>query len=119
MWQPVSFMKTILFLWTAVFYPDRDVFHDHFRDWAPQTRVNMNLNGGTDKISYFLNVGYIGQGGNVKTEPESLLGYDPSFRMDRYTFRGNVDYNVASNFKLSLNIGSYIEKRNSTNSPLK
>ncbi|MDR1156429.1 MAG: TonB-dependent receptor [Bacteroidales bacterium] len=96
-----------------VFYPDRDVFHDYFRDWSPQTRVNLNLNGGTERISYFLNVGYVGQGGQFKTEPESVLGYDPSYRMDRYTFRSNVDYKIADHLKLSLNIGSYLEKMNS------
>ena len=95
------------------FYPDRDVFHDYFRDWSPQTRVNLNLHGGSDKVSYFLNVGYVGQGGQFKTEPESLLGYDPSYRMDRYTFRSNVDYNIFKNLKLLLNIGSYLEKMNS------
>ena len=95
-----------------VFYPDRDVFHDYFRDWAPQTRVNANFNGGGERFTYFLNVGYIGQGGNFKTEPKSFLGYDPSYSMDRYNFRGNVDYNIASNLKASLNIATYLEKMN-------
>ncbi|MDR1171419.1 MAG: TonB-dependent receptor [Bacteroidales bacterium] len=95
------------------FYPDRDVFHDYFRDWTPQTRVNLNLTGGTEKISYFLNVGYVGQDGQFKTEPESVLGYDPGYRMDRYTFRSNVDYKIADHLKLSLNIGTYLEKMNS------
>lgn len=95
-----------------VFYPDRDVFHDYFTDWAPQTRVNANFNGGGDRFSYFLNAGYIGQGGNFKTEPESFLGYDPSYKMDRYNFRGNIDYNIASNLKASLNIATYLEKMN-------
>ena len=95
-----------------VFYPDRDVFHDYFEDWAPQTRVNANFNGGGDKFSYFLNAGYIGQGGNFKTEPKSFLGYDPSYKMDRYNFRGNIDYNIASNLKASLNIATYLERMN-------
>lgn len=95
-----------------VFYPDRDVFHDYFRDWAPQTRVNANFNGGGDRFTYFLNAGYIGQGGNFKTEPESFLGYDPSYKMDRYNFRGNIDYGIAKNLKASLNIATYLEKMN-------
>jgi TonB-linked SusC/RagA family outer membrane protein len=95
------------------FYPDRDVFHEYFRDWAPQTRINVNLNGGTDKLAYFLNVGYVGQGGQFKTEPESILGYDPSYKMNRYSFRSNVDYKPAKNFKLTLNMASYLEKMNS------
>lgn len=95
-----------------VFYPDRDVFHDYFRDWAPQTRANANFNGGGERFTYFLNAGYIGQGGNFKTEPESFLGYDPSYKMDRYNFRGNIDYNIAKNLKASLNIATYLEKMN-------
>ncbi len=96
-----------------VFYPDRDVFHDYFRDWAPQTRVNANFNGGGEKFTYFLNTGYIGQGGNFKTEPESFLGYDPSYSMKRYNFRGNIDYQIASNLKASLNLATYLQKTNS------
>jgi TonB-linked SusC/RagA family outer membrane protein len=96
-----------------VFYPDRDVFHEYFLDWSPQTRVNVNLNGGTDQLTYFLNVGYIGQGGQFKTEPEETLGYDPSYKMNRYSFRSNVDYAVTKNFKMSLNLASYLEKMNS------
>jgi TonB-linked SusC/RagA family outer membrane protein len=95
-----------------VFYPDRDVFHDYFTDWAPQTRVNANFNGGGDRFSYFLNAGYIGQGGNFNTEPKSFLGYDPSYKMDRYNFRGNIDYSIASNLKAALNIATYLEKMN-------
>ena len=95
-----------------VFYPDRDVFHDYFRDWAPQTRMNANFNGGGDKFTYFLNVGYIGQGGNFRTESKESLGYDPSYKMDRYNFRGNIDYKIASNLKASLNIATYLEKMN-------
>jgi TonB-linked SusC/RagA family outer membrane protein len=96
-----------------VFYPDRDVYHDYFRDWSPQTRVNANFNGGGESFTYFLNAGYIGQGGNFKTEPESALGYDPSYSMDRYNFRGNIDYDIVDNLKVSLNLATYLQKVNS------
>ncbi len=96
-----------------VFYPDRDVTSDFFKNWAPQLRVNANMNGGTKKVNYFINVGYIGQSGQFKTESKEALGYDPSYKMDRYNFRSNVDVNLASNLKLSLNLASYLEKVNS------
>ncbi len=93
-----------------VFYPDRDPYNDLLRKWAPQTRVNVNLNGGTDKLQYFVNAAYLGQGGNIKTESKDELGYDPSFKMHRYNFRANLDYKIASNLKASLNVATYIEK---------
>ena len=42
--------------------------NEFFKKWAPQTRVNVNMNGGNDKINYFINVGYIGQSGQFKTD---------------------------------------------------
>ncbi len=59
-----------------------------------------------------MNVAYMGQGGQFRTESEKDLGYDPSYKSNRYNFRTNLDYKVASNFKLSLNIASYLEKVN-------
>jgi TonB-linked SusC/RagA family outer membrane protein len=96
-----------------IFYPDRYAFDEYYKTFAPQTRINANMNGGTDNLKYFLNAGYIGQGGNFKTESKEMLNYDPSFAMDRYNFRGNVDYNLTKNLKLSLNLASYLEKMNS------
>lgn len=99
-----------------VFYPNRDVYGSYFRDWAPLTRVNTNFNGGGDSFTYFLNAGYIGQGGNFKTEPESVLGYDPSYSMQRFNFRGNLDYDVTSNLKASLSLAGIFQKTNSPQS---
>lgn len=96
-----------------VFYPDRNVQEDFFRRWAPQTRVNVNMNGGTEKVSYFINVGYVGQSGQFRTEPKSVLGYDPSYKMNRYNFRSNLDFKLAKGLKLSVNLASYLQKTNS------
>ena len=90
-------------------YPDHDYYRELIAKWTPQTVVNTNLRGGTEKISYFLNVGYLHQSGNLKTEPESMLGYDPSVKLDRYSFRSNVDYKVSSSLSAFLNLGTYIE----------
>lgn len=93
-------------------YPDHDYYREYVSRYSPQTRVNMNVNGGTDKVSYFVNGGYLHQGGNLNTQPKSVLGYDPSAKMDRYSFRANLDYKVTNALKSFLNIGSYIEQVN-------
>jgi len=93
-------------------YPDHDYYREFISRYSPQTRVNMNINGGTDKVSYFANASYLHQGGNLKTEPKSVLGYDPFMKLDRYNFRTNLDYKITPSLKAMLNIGSYIEKLN-------
>ncbi len=93
-------------------YPDHDYYREYISRYAPQTRINMSASGGTEKISYFVNAAYLHQGGNLNTESKSVLGYDPSSKMDRYNFRANIDYNVTKSLKSFLNIGSYIEQVN-------
>lgn len=51
----------------------------------------------------------------MKTLSEDILKYDPSFKLDRYTFRSNVDYNVTKWLSAYLNLGTYIEKVNMPN----
>ena len=70
-----------------VFFPDRDVYSEYFKKWAPQTRVNVNVNGGNEKVRYFLNIGYLGQSGQLKTESKDKLGYDPGFPSTRFNIR--------------------------------
>ncbi len=93
-------------------YPDHDYYREYISRYSPQTRLNMNASGGSQKIGFFVNAGYLHQGGNLKTEPKSVLGYDPSSKMDRYNFRANIDYNITQSLKSFLNIGSYIEQVN-------
>ncbi len=95
-----------------VFYPDRDIYHDFFHDFAPQTRFNMNYSGKSDRISYFVNAGYVNQQGLVKTESPKFLGYDPAYQLNRYNFRVNVEYKIFDNLKVSANIASYMELMN-------
>lgn len=91
-------------------YPDHDYYGMIFKKFAPQTTVNANVSGGTERLSYFLNAGFIKQGGHLNTESKKDLGYDPSSRMDRWSFRANLDYKITKSLKAFLNIGTYIEK---------
>src|SRR5690554_3208806 len=93
-------------------YPDHDYYREFISRYSPQTRLNINASGGTERVSYFVNAAYLHQGGNLNTEPESTLGYDPSSWLDRYNFRANLDYQITSSLKSFLNIGSYIEEVN-------
>ncbi|MDR0573294.1 MAG: TonB-dependent receptor [Tannerella sp.] len=96
-----------------VFYPDRYPYEEFYRSFAPQTRINANLNGGDlENLTYFVNAGYINQGSNMKTEKQRDLGYDPAFKMDRYNFRGNLDFRATKTLTLSLNLASYLQKVN-------
>lgn len=93
-------------------YPDHDYYRELIGRFTPQSRLNVNASGGTDRVRYFVNTAYLHQGGNLKVEPKDVLGYDPASKLDRYNFRANLDYDVSKSFRAYLNLGSYIEKVN-------
>ncbi|HIY74769.1 MAG TPA: TonB-dependent receptor plug domain-containing protein, partial [Candidatus Sphingobacterium stercorigallinarum] len=93
-------------------YPNHDYYREFISKNTPQTRVNVSGTGGTEKLGYFINGAFLQQGGNLITEPEEQLGYDPSSWLRRYNFRSNLDYKISEAVKSFLNIGSYIEQVN-------
>ncbi|WP_108820967.1 TonB-dependent receptor [Dysgonomonas sp. Marseille-P4361] len=93
-------------------YPNHYYYGMYFKDWVPETRANVNVRGGTETVLYYMNVGYIHQGGHFNTEKKSQLGYDPSLKLDRWSFRSNMDYKPTKFLTTRLNIGTYIEKQN-------
>lgn len=93
-------------------YADNNWMKLIFKTTTPQTKVNANISGGTDRFKYFVNAGFIHQGGNFKTEKKSALGYDPSSWMDRWNFRANMDYQITRDLKAGMNLGSSISTTN-------
>lgn len=93
-------------------YCDNDYYRMYLKSNTPQTRANANISGGTDFVNYFVNVGYIHQGGNLNTESPDYLGYDPQCYMNRFSLRSNLDFHITKNLTASLNIASYAENVN-------
>jgi len=93
-------------------YCDHYYMDELFKKSTPQTKADINLSGGNDKFTYFLNAGYIHQGGNLKVEPESQLGYNSACEMNRENFRSNMDYKFSNSLKAQLNLGTTLQTTN-------
>lgn len=94
-------------------YPDNDWNEINLRQYALMQRHNLNVSGAGRMSKYFVNAGYLRQGGQFKTESGQPLGYDPSFRLDRYNFRSNIDLQLNKSLKAYLNVAGYVENVNS------
>jgi TonB-linked SusC/RagA family outer membrane protein len=81
------------------------------KSYAPQNRLNLNISGAAKAVHYFVNAGTFTQGGQLRTENNDV--YDPSFKLNRYNFRSNIDLQINKNLKAYLNIAGYLEKQNS------
>lgn len=93
-------------------YPNNDWQDMLMHKYVAQTRYNLNLSGGSEYVSYFINAGFLNQGGQWKVSQED---YDPSSYLKRYNFRSNIDayLNRAKTLKTFLNLAGYVENVNS------
>jgi len=66
-------------------YPNTDWFGETFNDWAEQSRHNLSITGGTEKIKYFSSLGYLNQDAIYKNS---------SNRYQQYNFRINTDVKI-------------------------
>lgn len=91
-------------------YPNTNWRDLLIKPYSLQQRYNLNLTGASKTVKYFVNVGYVNQGGQFKVEKD--LAYDPSFFLNRYNFRSNIDIQLTKTTKAFLNIAGYLENQN-------
>lgn len=87
------------------FHPDQDWQAQIYKKSAPQTQANVNITGGVKSMKYFLSAGYLTQGGLFKTN-YMPFSKEMDYRKDRYNLRGNFDFDVNDNFKISVDVGT-------------
>ncbi len=93
-------------------YPNTNWRDVMLKNFALQQRYNLNISGTTKNqaMKYFVNATYLNQGGQFKIEDG--LPYDPSFKLDRYSFRSNIDLKLSKSLNIFLNVAGYLEKQN-------
>ncbi len=69
---------------------------------SPQKQHNISVRGATDKVSYFTSVGYVDEGGLLKSDD---LNYK------KYTFRTNLGITLHKNWKAEMSISGRYDKK--------
>jgi len=72
------------------------------RNSAPQQSHNISFSGGSDKVNYFVNLGYLDQTGFFR---EDALNYD------RYNVRSNLDIQATKELLFSVKLNGWVENR--------
>jgi len=91
-------------------YPNVDWSKEVMRKSSLQTQFNANVQGGTERVKYFVSAGYLNQNGIFKNFSQSET--DNTYYFKRYNFRSNLDINVNKNLDLSLNLATRLENVN-------
>jgi TonB-linked SusC/RagA family outer membrane protein len=101
--QPPAYSYADIKPWLDGTYKTADWIGLAFRNTANQIQHNLNVNGGTEKISYFFNLGYQKQDGVFKTGD---LNYN------KYNFRSNVTVNITKGLRAQVLTSGFMDEKN-------
>ena len=74
-------------------------------------RYTLNIRGGSDKVRYFVSGAYYNENGIFKSNP--IENYDANIGLNRYNLRSNVDIDLSSSTKLSVDMSGQYQTKNS------
>lgn len=99
----------------AMLYPDVDWYDKILRSSAPAQRYNINVQGGTQRMRYFVSGENYNQRGLFKNLSLDPYGNESNTNFKRYSFRANLDYFLSQNLTVSVNFGTRFEERTGPN----
>ena len=83
-------------------YPNEDWYDAIYKDWVPMQQHNLNLNGGSDDVKYFVSAGFLDQ---------ASLFESGDWNFNRYNVRSNLDANITKKLSIGLDVAYRFELR--------
>jgi TonB-linked SusC/RagA family outer membrane protein len=81
--------------------PDTDWYGEVLRNTAPQQQHNVSISGGSDKVDYYINLGYNDQGSFFRTN---------SSNYHRYNLRSNVNAQITKDLKAGVKLNMIMDE---------
>ncbi|WP_256451663.1 SusC/RagA family TonB-linked outer membrane protein [Lutibacter sp. A64] len=91
-------------------YPNTDWVDYTTKDFATSFNQSVSVRGGTDFVKYYASAGYL-QEGDI-TNSKQYYNFDPEYKFERYSFRGNLDFTLSNTTRLKTSVSSRIEDQN-------
>jgi len=90
-------------------FPNMDWIDYIMNDSAWQEQANVNVNGGTERVRYFVSAGFLNQDSLFKTFSNNK---HETFDYQRLNYRANLDIDVSKYSQLSITLGGRMQERN-------
>ncbi|MFB9865178.1 SusC/RagA family TonB-linked outer membrane protein [Rufibacter immobilis] len=91
-------------------YPNVDWYKELFNKWGSTRRLNLNINGGTDRINYYVATSFYDEKGLYKTD--QLAEYDSQVSYKRYNLTSNITLKPSSSTTVKLGVQGYLANVN-------
>lgn len=79
-----------------------DWWDETMRSSSPQTSHNLSMTGGTEKVKYYMSIGYMDQGGIIRSG---------DWNYQRYNVRSNLSVEVAKGVNVELRLSGRFDNR--------
>ncbi|MGX5816697.1 SusC/RagA family TonB-linked outer membrane protein [Chitinophaga lutea] len=90
-------------------YPNTDWVGLLFRETSPTQRYNLGINGGNDKVKYFVSAAYLNQQGILREYDNP--DYDTRDVFRRWNFRSNIDITLSKDFNIAVDLAGVITSK--------
>ena len=90
-------------------FPSMDWINYIMNDSAWQEQANVNVNGGTERVRYFVSAGFLNQDSLFKTFSNNK---NETFDYQRLNYRANLDIDISKYSQLSITLGGRMQNRN-------
>jgi len=90
-------------------FPSMDWINYIMNKSAWQEQANVNVNGGTERVRYFVSAGFLNQDSLFKTFSDNK---NETFNFKRLNYRANLDIDITKRSQLSITLGGRMQNRN-------
>ncbi|KAA6303758.1 MAG: TonB-dependent receptor SusC [Candidatus Ordinivivax streblomastigis] len=97
-------------------YPDVDWYGLLYKKTSPMVQYTADVQGGVEKVKYFVSFSYLDQGGLFKTLPKTE-DFNNDYYQHRYNLRSNFDFSFTKDFTAKFNVNTILTEINSPNWP--
>ncbi|HEY9258307.1 SusC/RagA family TonB-linked outer membrane protein, partial [Chitinophaga sp.] len=87
-------------------HPNTDWYHAVIKDYSPQNRHALSVNGGSDRVDYFISGEYLYQDG---------IYHNSATNFHQYNLRSNVGASITKNLKVAVDVSGRVEDRHYSN----
>ena len=92
-------------------YPNVDWYDLMYKKTSMVQQYNVDVQGGTDKVKYFVAFGYTNQSGLLK-EVSKKEDFNNDYYLKRYNIRSNFDIQITKDFLFRINANAILSELN-------
>lgn len=85
-------------------YPNVNWYDEIFKNATFNQKANFNIRGGTQKITYFMNLSMNHETGMLQDNSSKYYSYSNNIDLKKYAFQNNIDFNLSKSSKIALHL---------------